>query len=345
MFLLDGRNLGPPEPTYIVAELGVNHNGDPVLARELLYRAKDAGADAAKLQLFVPEELATDHAVLCEYQRPTGAQSQLAMLRSLTVPGESLQGLREEARQLGIALWASVFDPPSLRQAAALGFPVIKIGSGELTCLPLHEEVSRCGKPVMLSCGMAVLDEIRPIVDLYHRSGVPLLLLHCVSAYPAPEQELNLRSISFLNKEFDLPVGFSDHTAGFTAACLAVAAGAVLIERHLTLSRELPGPDHRASLEPEQFAEFVQRIRDTESILGEEGAFVAACEHEVRGKVRKSIVLRRPILPGHLLAREDLAFRRPGTGISPMEVTRVVGRSVTRDFPSGHLLRWEDLTP
>lgn len=343
MFLIEGRRLCPPEPAYVVAELGVNHNGDPAVARELLVRAKEVGADAAKLQLFVPEELATSEAPLCEYQRTLQATDQLGMLRSLALPPECLGALKEEAAILGIALWASVFDSPSLSRAIELNFPVIKIGSGELTCRPLHEEVSRSQRPVMLSCGMAELEEIEPVVELYRRSGTPLLLLHCVSSYPAPEAELNLRSIPFLSRAFGLPVGFSDHTRGFTAACLAVACGAALIEKHLTLDHELEGPDHRASLEPREFAELVAAIRETETILGQEGKHVAPAEREVRGKVRKSIVVSRAVPAGHALSRDDLTFRRPGTGVSPMDFESVLGRTAARDLPPGHVLLWEDL--
>jgi sialic acid synthase SpsE len=343
MFLIEDRRLGPAEPVYVIAELGVNHNGDGALARELLRGARAAGADAAKLQLFVPEELATEDAAVCAYQKAAGAASQRSMLEALTLPRETLEILRDDAARLGITLFASVFDAPSIVLAHDLGFPAIKVGSGELTCLPLHEELCRRGTPVMLSCGMATPEEISPVVDRYRHSRVPVLLFHCVSAYPAPESELNLRSIGFLRHAFDVPVGFSDHTRGHTAACLALACGAVAIEKHLTLDRSLPGPDHQASAEPGEFAEMVRKIRETEAMLGTEGKGVAPSEREAREKVRKSIVLRHAVPSGRRLAPADLAFRRPGTGISPADAGAVVGRVTARDLPANHLLAWEDL--
>ena len=233
----------------------------------------------------------------------------------------------------------------SLRLAIELGFPLIKVGSGELTCLPLHEEIAATGRPVLLSCGMATADEIRVPVACYREAGTELLLLHCVTAYPAPENEVNLRSIPFLNRTFQLPVGFSDHTRGYRAACLAVACGAVLIEKHLTLDHDLPGPDHKASSEPAELAELVKRVRETETILGAEGKFVTPSEREIRDKVRKSIVLAKAASAGHTITRDDVTFRRPGTGISPVSVDVVLGKTVARNLPHNHIIRREDLLP
>ena len=340
---IEGRPIGPGRPVAVVAELGVNHNGDPALAHSLLRAAKEAGADAAKLQLFVPEELALPEADLCEYQRDRGARDQRELLRSLALDSEAVKGLVQEAESLDLPLFASVFDEKSLRQALDFGFSVLKFGSGELTCLPLHRRAASAGKPVILSCGMATDQEIEPVVELYRQARVQFMLLHCVTAYPAPEEQLNLRSISYLAERFACPVGFSDHTKRSRAACLAVACGAVLIEKHLTLDRTLPGPDHKASLEPEEFAAFINEVRKAETALGRWGKFVAPAEQEARRKVRKSIVLRRALSAGDRIKLGDLAFLRPATGISPLEVDRVLGRAVKRDLPSGHILTWDDL--
>ena len=343
MFQIEGRPLAPQGPVWIVAELGVNHNGDPALAAELLRRAKESGADAAKIQLFVPEELASPQAGLCRYQRDGEARDQLELLKSLALAPSAAVDLREEAERLRLPLWASVFDFPSLELALELNFPVIKIGSGELTCTPLHEAAARSGKPVVFSCGMATVEEIRPVVDLYLEKRTQVVLLHCVSAYPTREETVNLRAIPFLRRRFGIPIGFSDHTRGLRAAPLAVAAGAVLVEKHFTLNRSLPGPDHKSSLTPERFRVFVRSIRRAEIMLGREEKTVTEAEKEIREKVRKSIVLARPVPAGKKLEPSDLAFRRPGTGISPAQFPAVLGRPPRRDLPAGHVLKWEDL--
>ncbi len=344
MFAIGTRRMGPPEPAYIVAELGVNHNGDASLARELLHRAKEAGADAAKLQLFVPAELAAPDAPLCDYQTGGAARTQRALLEALVLPPEAVQALCEEAHRIGITLFASVFDAPSLARALELRFPVIKLGSGELTSLPLHEEICQARAPAICSVGMASMDEIRPVAEFYRRHEVPLMLLHCVSSYPAPEAQINLRTIPLLHRELGCPVGFSDHTLGSRAAVLAVACGAVMLEKHFTLDRTLPGPDHKASLDTAQFALYVATVREAETMLGIEEKCIAPAEREVRAKVRKSIVLREALRAGTPLTHDALAYRRPGTGMSPMAFQSLLGMKTRRDLPAGHVLGWEDLT-
>jgi N,N'-diacetyllegionaminate synthase len=345
MFTIGARRIGQPEPVYIVAELGVNHDGDPRVARELLCRAKEAGADAAKLQLFVPAELTAPDAPLCDYQAGGRARTQRALLEGLVLPPDAVHALCEEARRIDITLFASVFDAPSLRRALELRLPVIKLGSGELTSLPLHEEICQARAPTICSVGMAGIDDIRPVVEFYRRHETPLMLLHCVSSYPAPEAQLNLRAIRFLHRELACTVGFSDHALGSRAATLAVACGAALLEKHFTLDRTRPGPDHKASLDPAQFALYVKTVRETEVVLGAEEKRIAPAEREVRDKVRKSIVLRAALKAGTPLARDALAYRRPGTGISPMALPSVLGLRLRSDCPAGHRLRWEDLAP
>lgn len=342
---IERRPVGRDHPCCVVAEIGVNHNGDPALAEQLIRDAHTAGADAVKLQMFVPEQLAGPEAALCAYQQAgsEGRQDQLSMLKALALPMDAIRHLQAFARKTGITLFASVFDPASLKQALALDMPAIKFGAGELTCLPLHRMAARSGKPVIISCGMAETEEIRPIVQVYREAGAPFMLLHCVSAYPAAPEALNLRSIAFLGDAFQCPVGFSDHTMNIDMGALAVAAGASMIEKHVTTDNDLPGPDHKASMTPPDFMRYMDGIRKSETIMGDYGKHITAAELENRDKVRKRIVLHKTCDAGHTLTEGDIAFRRPGAGMSPMKIDAVIGKTLARPKQAGEPLLEEDL--
>jgi N,N'-diacetyllegionaminate synthase len=345
-FAIAGREIGPGRSPLVIAEVGVNHNGDPELARRLVDAAVAAGADAVKFQAFEAASLATAGAERAAYQQATGAGSQLEMLRALELPSDAWRGLADRTRAGGAIFLATPFDLRSVELLADLGVPAIKVGSGDLTNAILLRAVGRLGLPVILSTGMATLDEVAAALGELRRAGSgAVAVLHCASVYPAAIEDVNLQAIDTLRDRFGDPVGFSDHTIGRLAAVAAAARGALIIEKHLTLDRALPGPDHRASMEPDDFAELVADIRAVASALGDGVKAPRDAEREIMRVARRSLVTSRHLPAGHALAVEDLAAKRPGTGISPMEIDALVGRRISRDLEPDHLLRLEDLAP
>jgi N-acetylneuraminate synthase/N,N'-diacetyllegionaminate synthase len=344
---IGGRRIGPGERPYVIAEAGVNHNGDPELAGRLVDAAAQAGADAVKFQTFRADSLALDDAPLAEYQRKRGmAQSQVEMLRGLELPVEALAALRTRAMDHGLAFLSSPFDVDSVEVLLRLGVPAIKIGSGDLTNLFLLRAVADRGIPVLLSTGMATIDEVdRAMADLGAHGDPDVVLLQCVSLYPADAAMVDLRAMAMLQKRYGVPVGFSDHTIGLGAPVAAAALGAAVIEKHMTLDRSMPGPDHAASLEPESFGEMVSAIRDAHAALGTGAKAPVPEERAIRGVVRRSIVVARPIGAGSVVSAGDLTALRPDGGLSPLRLDEVVGRSAARDLAVGHVLAADDLAP
>jgi N-acetylneuraminate synthase/N,N'-diacetyllegionaminate synthase len=342
-----GRRVGDGEPPWVVAEAGVNHNGDPALAERLVEAAAAAGADAVKFQTFVADELVTADAPQAAYQRArAAAASQREMLRALELPADALRACARLAVERGIVFFSTPFDGPSVRLLAEMDVPVIKIGSGDLTNLVLLRSVARLGRPLILSTGMATLDEVAAVVaDLRSHGDPPLILLQCTSAYPAAAHDANLRAMETLRQRFDVPVGYSDHTLGVAVATAAAALGAAVIEKHLTLDRALPGPDHAASLEPEEFADFVAAVRTAHAALGDGVKAPRSDEEDVRRVARRSLIVVRAVAAGEPLAAADVDARRPASGISPLQLDRVIGRRAARDLVAGALLRDEDLDP
>ncbi|MDD1668758.1 MAG: N-acetylneuraminate synthase [Methanomicrobiales archaeon] len=338
------RWIGEGEPVFIIAEAGVNHNGDPGMAERLVAAAAEAGADAIKFQSFTTDDLVTGTAAKAAYQR-TGAgeeTTQHGMLRHLELPKEALPRLFRSAADHGLVFLSSPFDERAVDELEGVGVPAYKIASGELTNTPLLEAMARKGKPAILSTGMAELEEIGEAIRTLREGGLSgIILLHCVSMYPAPLAGVNFRVIPALRAAFGLPVGYSDHTLGIIAPPVAVALGACLIEKHLTLDRDLPGPDHRMSLEPREFGEMVRAIRDVESGLGTGVKEIAGGEAELRGLVRRSIVATRPIPAGATLTRAMLTTKRPGTGIPPGSLGSLVGRKARRSIAKDTLLSWD----
>jgi N-acetylneuraminate synthase/N,N'-diacetyllegionaminate synthase len=263
-----GRPVGAGAPVFFIAEAGVNHNGDPTLAHRLIEVAASAGADAVKFQTFRTEALVSRHAPKAPYQVETtgAAESQLEMLRKLELSRETFGSLAEACRKRGILFLSSPFDLASADDLESLGVAAFKTGSGELTNLPLLEHLAAKRKPIIVSTGMATLEEVATAVSAVG-GRAPLALLHCVSAYPAPPEETNLRAMDTLRARFDCPVGFSDHTPGLTVSVAAVALGATIIEKHFTVDRSLPGPDHRASLDPAELTALVAAVREVEASL------------------------------------------------------------------------------
>ena len=322
--------------SFVIAEAGVNHNGDMALARALVDVAAEARADAVKFQTFAVDRLVTRQAATAEYQQRAlgGERSQYDMLARLELSAADHEMLVAHCAARGIEFMSTPFDPESARFLKRLGVRRIKISSGDVTNLPMLEVVGALGLPVILSTGMADLDEVGEAVATLRAAGATdLALLQCVSNYPADPALTNLRAMDTLARAFGTPVGLSDHTVGTAVAIAAVARGAAYVEKHFTLDRALPGPDHQASLLPDELRALVAAVRQVESALGDGVKRPAPSELPVRDVARKSLVAARDVPAGTTLVATDLVILRPGTGLSPAALPRVVGRRTARPIP------------
>lgn|SRR5574337_759063 len=340
------RTVGAGHRAFVVAEAGVNHNGSLDLARRLVDAAVKAGADAVKFQTFKAERLVAPGAPKAEYQeRTTGtAESQLDMLRGLELSPEAHRDLMAYCRAQRILFMSTPFDEESADFLDDLGVIVFKIPSGEITNLSFLAHVARKGKPMIVSTGMAGLDEVEAAVHAIEEAGNrQLVLLHCVSSYPANPAEANLRAMDTMATAFRVPVGYSDHTPGIEVALAAVALGACVIEKHFTLDRGLPGPDHQASLEPDELTALVRGVRIVESALGHGRKEPTAGELDTARVARKSLVAAVDIRKGTVVRAEMIAVKRPGTGLPPAMRSQLVGRVAKRDIPAGTVLGLEML--
>jgi N,N'-diacetyllegionaminate synthase len=329
---------------FIIAEAGVNHNGDPDLARQLVDAAADAGADAVKFQTFTAARVVTREAPKAEYQqRTTGAEeSQFDMLRRLELPHESHRELFERCQQRGIEFISTPFDETAADFLAELGVRRFKIPSGELTNHRFLRHVAAKGLPIICSTGMATLGEVEAALAAIESGGrCEVTLLHCVSNYPAAPETSNLRAMETMARAFGVPVGFSDHTMGIAVSTAAVALGATVIEKHLTLDRNLPGPDHAASALPEEFTALTDAIRQVESALGDGRKRPAASEAEVARVARRSLVAACDIAAGTVLSDEMLTTRRPADGLPPFWSEQLVGRPARRPIAAGAVISLE----
>jgi len=345
-FRLGTREVGDGAPCFVIAEAGVNHNGDPDLASQLIRAAAAAGADAVKFQTFRADELVTAGARKAAYQAAnTGADDgQLGMLRRLEFPPAIFRRLKSEAEDLGLVFLSTPFEGASAQVLADLGVVGFKLGSGEATNLPFLAQIAGYGRPMLLSTGMCDLDEVMTAVAVIRAHGDPPLgLLHCVSTYPAPADQSNLRAMESLRLACGGPVGMSDHSLGWEVALAAVALGARVIEKHLTTDRRLPGPDHAASIEPDELAEMMRQLRRVESALGDGVKRPMSCEMDTRTVARKSLVAARDLPAGGTLTATDLAVKRPGTGIAPGELAAVLGTRLRRAIACDEVLAWADL--
>ena len=343
---IGNRRVGPDQPCFIIAEAGVNHNGDLEMGRRLVDAAAAAGADAVKFQTFRAERLIIRKAPKAAYQLQTTdpEESQLEMLHKLELSEQAHGELASHCQKKGILFLSTPFEEESADFLEALGLPAFKIPSGELTNLPFLIHVARKGRPMIVSTGMSTLDEVEAAVKAIRGSGnSKLILLHCVSNYPANPEDVNLRVLSTLMETFQVPVGYSDHTTGIDISLGAVALGASIIEKHLTLDRNLPGPDHRASLEPAELTALVTGIRRVESALGHGKKVPANGEITISAVARKSLVAARDLPAGTVLSPSDVAVKRPGTGIPPKDLNRVLGMKIHRTLSCDELLCWEDL--
>jgi len=346
MIDIAGHKIGSQQPCFIIAEAGVNHNGDIQLARQLISVAKIAGADAVKFQTFNTESGMTADTPKATYQMVTTdiAESQFDMLKKLELTPKAHQELLRYCVESDILFLSSVFDEGSADLLEQLNVSAYKIPSGELTNLPLLKHVARKGRPMIVSTGMSTLDEVESAVKAIHDAGNPdLVLLHCVSAYPAPPEEVNLRAMQTMGAAFGLPVGFSDHTLGVEVAVAAVALGACVIEKHFTLDRTLPGPDHQASLTPEELKELVRSIRNVEAAMGHGRKEPVASEADTATVARKSIVAAQNIPSGTVVTSDSVALKSPSTGLPPSMLEQVIGRTATQDILPDTLITREML--
>lgn len=344
-FTIGGRLLSPDRPPYVIAEIGINHNGDYRLAVETIQAAAETGADAVKFQTFNADEFMADRALSHEYSTPSGRvrESMHAMFKRLELPAEWHSRLQAEARRCGVEFLSSAADPRAADLLAGLQAPAIKIASEDAINLPLLEHVAGRGLPVILSTGMASVQEVNQAVATLRRGGVPLMLLHCVSLYPTPDEEANLSRMCALRQRYELPVGYSDHTEGCDAAIAATALGAVLIEKHFTLDRGLHGPDHALSADPPMMKRLVASVHRVHRMLGSGNIEPRAAETAARDEFRRSVVAAQRIPPGATITRPMVCLKRPGRGIPPRELPAVIGRRARRAFEPDEALCWDAL--
>ena len=342
---LGARTIGPGEAVFIIAEAGVNHNGSLKTALQLCDVAKDAGADAVKFQLFNAEEQVSQAATTASYQQSqTGEDSMLAMARSYDLPWEEHRKISQHCAEIGILYMSSCFDYKAVDFLLELGGNAIKVGSGEITNYPLLAYMSNTGKPILLSTGMSTLDDVVAAIEHIRANGTsPIAVFQCTSEYPTEIENVNLRVIQSFQKELDLPVGFSDHTRDNVAAVAAVAMGACMVEKHFTLDRSTPGPDHHMSLDPQELVNYVKSIRSVERAIGDGIKRPTLTESEVAKVARRSLVSVREIETGELLSDQNVTLKRPALGIDPRLWPSVKGRKVKTKIPADTPITWEQL--
>lgn len=319
----------------IIAEAGVNHNGSLKLARKMVLAAAEAGADYIKFQTFQPEKLVSKFAQKADYQKATTGQgeSQLEMLKKLALTRQDFMELKEYCKEQGIGFLSTPFDLESVDFLAALDMDFWKLPSGEITNLPYLLKIAGTGRPVVMSTGMCELQEVEAALNCLKESGAgAVTLLHCNTEYPTPMEDVNLRAMLTLREAFGVPTGYSDHTRGIEVPIAAAALGASVIEKHFTLDKTMEGPDHKASLEPEELKAMVAAIRNVERALGNGEKKVTDSERKNIAVARKSIVASRDIRKGEIFSQENLTVKRPGIGISPMQWFDVMGQCAQRDF-------------
>lgn len=341
-----GRFIGEGKPCFIIAEAGVNHNGNVKLAKRLIDIAKDAGADAVKFQTFRAEEVVTQSAEKAQYQKETTGpeESQFEMIKKLELGERDFRELFGYTQRKGLVFFSTPFDERSVDLLDELDVPAFKVGSGEITNFPLLKHIARKKKPIILSTGMSTLGEVDEALEAVRGEGAEeIILLHCVSCYPAKIGDMNLRAMETLRCAFKLPVGLSDHSPGITIPIAAVALGACVIEKHFTLNRNLPGPDHRASLEPDELKQMVKTVRDVEQALGNGKKGPTKEEEENKKVVRRSIVAGVGIPKGAVITKEMLSMKRPGTGLEPKYLDAVIGRRVKEDIQPGETITFAKL--
>ncbi len=343
--ITDNIYIGGSSPIFIIAEAGVNHNGDINLAKKLIDAAKKSGADAVKFQTFKASKLVSASAPLAQYQKGNmkKGSTQLKMLKQLELDFKSFEILKKCADRKGIMFLSTPFDYESAQFLKELEIPLFKISSGDLTNLPFLEFIARYKKPLILSTGMSTLSEVQEAIGSITKFNKKLILLHCVSNYPASFKTVNLRVLQTLREKTQLVIGYSDHTLGIEIPIASVGFGAKVIEKHFTLDKKFKGPDHKASLSPDELKNMIKAIRHVELSLGDGIKRPVQTEFEVMKVVRKSLIAKHELLPGNIIKKEDIIIKRPGTGIQPRELSKLLGKKVRSKIKIGEPITWAKL--
>lgn len=326
------RKIGDGEPCFVIAEAGINHNGDINMAKKLIDEASKIGIDCIKFQIFKTEELCSTKSGYFD------------TLKSVEFSKKQWQGLFSYASKRNVIFTASVFDEGSSDVLEEIGSPLFKIASGDITHSPLLRHVGQKNKPILLSTGASKTDEIKKALDeIYKTKNRQVALFHCVSNYPTDPKEANLKVIQALKKKFKIPVGFSDHTVGTLIPLTAVALGANMIEKHYTLDRKLPGPDHKQSLEPKEFKQMIEDIRTIENALGDGIKKPTSAEKKIRDLIRRSITSKTKISKGTIITADMIKISRPGNGIQPSFYNSVIGKKSAKDIEKDEIITWKKL--
>jgi len=326
------KHIGNNEPTFIIAEGGLNHNGDVDIGKELIKEAKKCGADAIKFQSYHTGEFISKKS---EYYE---------LFKSLELSEEEFYELKKYAEKIGIKFISTPLDLKYVDILNKMNIPAFKIASGDLTFYPLLEKVAKTDKPVILSTGMANILEIWEAIEVLRNNGCKeIILLHCISSYPTPYEDVNLNAIKTLKRIFNIPVGYSDHTLGIIAPIVSVALGADVIEKHFTLDRNMEGPDHTLSADPEEFKEIVDNIRLVEKMLGGGEKIPMPSERDVIIEARRSVVAKRSIKKGECLSLDNLSFKRPGKGIETKYLNIILNKKIKNDKEEDEIINWDDL--
>jgi N-acetylneuraminate synthase len=334
----------------IIAEAGVNHNGNLDNAKKLILAAANAGADYVKFQTFKADKLVSKEAKKAEYQKVNlkeEGDTQYEMLKKLEMSEDWHYELIKYANECGIKFLSTGFDEESIDFLDFLNIDLFKVPSGEITNKPYLEHIAKKGKPIILSTGMSTLEEVRDAISVLKDNGIPnnnLTVLHCNTEYPTPMSDVNLKAMNFLKEEFKVNIGYSDHTLGIEVPIAAVSLGARVIEKHFTLDKNMQGPDHKASLEPNELKSMINAIRNIEIAISGSGK-KEVTESEMKNILiaRKSIHLKKSLIAGDYINADNLVMKRPGTGISPMEIGLVIGKKVTRNLAEDHMLNYKDI--
>lgn len=338
--------IGPGERSFLIAEIGVNHNGSIATAKKMIDKALEANVDAVKFQTFFADDLVTKDSPQAKYQKENTKinQTQYQLLKRLGLTRTDFRELKEYCGKVGILFLSSPFSETAADLLDELGIEAFKIPSGEITNLPFLEHVSRKNKPIILSTGMATLEEVKEAVDVIENAGgKEIVLLQCTSAYPAKPEHTNLRAMETMRSVFNYPVGFSDHTIGCEIAIASVAMGADVIEKHFTLDKNMEGPDHKASIDPGELQYLVKSIRKIEDAFGDGQKMPTADEIEIAELVRKSIIAKEDILADEEITRNKLIISRPGNGLPPKSLHLIIGKKAKKEIKAGTLISMEQI--
>lgn len=346
VFQIGNRKVGIAEPAFITAEIGLNHSGDPDLARRLIKAAADSGVDAVKFQVFRTDSFIAGDIAKAKHQETNlnSDETQYEMWQRLELSADTLRSLSDYSRELDVIFYASAFDEESVDLLEALSVPVFKIASGEVTNVPLIKKIAEKQRPIIMSVGMASLGETESALNAIRKNGIDqVALLHCVANYPVELDNLNLLRIEKLRQVFDVPVGYSDHTTSIWASAASVALGAVFLEKHFTLNKDQPGTDHVLSADPVEMKAIVEGVRAIERALGSSRLELLETEREGRMLFRRGLVAAKSIPSGTVITSDMITVKRPAKGIAPMHLEIVIGRETLCDIEPGQPLTWQDI--